>query len=36
MSLSRRKREKIIRFFVIFAIVIMVFSSLASLLFVFI
>ncbi|MBP6933731.1 DUF4044 domain-containing protein [Candidatus Woesebacteria bacterium] len=35
MSLSRKKREKIIRFFVIFAVVIMVFSSIASLLFAF-
>jgi len=35
MSLSRKKREKMIRGFVIFAVIIMIFSSIASLLFVF-
>ena len=32
MALSRKKRDKIIRFFVIFALVAMIMSSLASVL----
>ena len=32
MALSRKKRDKIVRFFVIFALVAMIMSSLASVL----